>query len=128
MRSRVPAYSPIAPTHIARAFTEAEMPEERVRSLILALLQSPMVAEAAMEIETRLRRPLEPQDLWYEFGGGSVPEAELDKITRKKYPTSAKFAADDNEGDLTWLHVCKAHLVILKNAQAPDAGWGKEAA
>ena len=91
---RADAFAPTAPSHLARAFDGAEMPEERVRMLILALLESPLVAEAAKEVEARLGRKLEPQDLWYEFGGGSVPEAELDAITRKKYPTAAKFAAD----------------------------------
>jgi DNA transposition AAA+ family ATPase len=46
-------------------------------------------------------------------------------IERLRY--AAKFAADD-EADLAWQHVCKAHLVIQKNAQSPDTGWGKEAA
>ena len=79
---RADAFAPTAPSHLARAFDGAEMPEERVRGLILALLESPMIAEAAKEVEVKLGRKLEPQDLWYEFGGGSVPEAELDAITR----------------------------------------------
>ena len=87
-------YSPIAPTHIARAFEGAEMPEARVRSLLLAVLESPLIARAAKEVEAKLGRKLEPQDIWYEFGGGDVPEAELDKETRKRYPTAAAFAKD----------------------------------
>lgn len=87
-------YAPTAPTRLARAFAEAEMPEARVRSLIVALLSSPSVGKAAAEIERRLGRKLEPQDLWYEFGGGELPEAELDAATRKRYPTPAAFKAD----------------------------------
>lgn len=87
-------YSPVAPTHIARAFEGAEMPEARVRSLLLAVLESPLIARAAKEVETKLGRKLEPQDIWYEFGGGDVPEAELDKETRKRYPNAAAFAKD----------------------------------
>ncbi len=87
-------YSPIAPTHIARAFEGAEMPEARVRSLLLAVLESPLIARAAGEVKAKLGRPLEPQDIWYEFGGGDVPEAELDKETRKRYPTAGAFAKD----------------------------------
>jgi hypothetical protein len=90
----IDAYSPIAPTLIDRAFEYAEMPEERVRALLVAILESPATADAAKEIERRLGRPLEPHDIWYEFGGGSVPEAELDAVTRKKYPTADAFAAD----------------------------------
>ncbi|MBZ0238345.1 MAG: hypothetical protein K8M05_38895, partial [Deltaproteobacteria bacterium] len=85
---------PIAPTYLDRAFTAAEMPEERVRALIVALLESPLAAEAAKEIAGKLGRPLAAQDLWYEFGGGDVPEAELDAETRRRYPTAAAFAAD----------------------------------
>ena len=91
---RADPYAPVAPTALARAFEEAEMPEERVRSLILAVLESPLIAQAAKEVERRLGRPLEPHDLWYEFGGGAVPEAELDAITKKRYPTAEAFAKD----------------------------------
>ncbi len=87
-------YSPVAPTHIARAFEGAEMPEARVRSLLLAVLESPLIGRAAKEVEAKLGRKLEAQDIWYEFGGGDVPEAELDKETRKRYPTAGAFAKD----------------------------------
>lgn len=87
-------YSPIAPTAIERAFDAAELPEARVRALLVEVIGSPLVAEVAREAERRLGRKLEPHDLWYEFGGGTVAEAELDAITRKRYPTAAAFAAD----------------------------------
>lgn len=87
-------YSPTAPTHIARAFEGAEMPEPRVRELLLAVIESPLIAQAAKEIEAKLGRKLEPQDIWYEFGGGTIPEADLDKETRKRYPNAAAFAKD----------------------------------
>jgi hypothetical protein len=87
-------FSPIAPSHIARAFDQAELPEERVRALLVEILESPHAAAAAKEIEQRLGRKLEPQDLWYEFGGGKTAEAELDAITKKKYPTAEAFAKD----------------------------------
>jgi len=87
-------YSPIAPTHIARAFESAEMPESRVRALLLEILESPLIGQAAKEVEAKLGRKLEPQDLWYEFGGGTVPEAKLDAETRRRYPTAAAFAKD----------------------------------
>jgi hypothetical protein len=62
--------------------------------MLTDVLGSPLVAELAKEAERRLGRKLEPHDLWYEFGGGSTPEAELDTVTRAKYPTAAAFAAD----------------------------------
>ncbi|MBA3456204.1 MAG: hypothetical protein H0T42_24100 [Deltaproteobacteria bacterium] len=87
-------FSPIAPTRIARAFEGAELPEERVRAMLVELLESPLAADAAREIERRLKRPLEPHDLWYEFGAGGTAESELDALTRKRYPTAQAFAAD----------------------------------
>ncbi len=87
-------FSPIAPTRMDRAFEGAELSEERVRGMLVEILESPLAAEAAKEIERRLARKLEPHDLWYEFGAGGTAETELDAITRKKYPTAAAFAAD----------------------------------
>jgi hypothetical protein len=87
-------FSPLAPTLIERAFTDAEIPEDRVRALLVEVLASPLTADVAKQIEQRLGRPLEPHDLWYEFGGGDVAESELDAATRKRYPTAAAFATD----------------------------------
>jgi len=87
-------YAPLAPTYLERAFEAAELPEDRVRALLTDVLESPLTAAAAAEIQRRLGRALEPHDLWYEFGGGDVPEAELDALTRPRYPTADAFAAD----------------------------------
>ncbi len=91
---RADRFAPVAPTHIARAFDDAEMPEERVRALLVEVLESPLVARVGAEAERRLGRKLEAQDIWYEFGGGDVAEAELDKATRRRYPKAEAFAAD----------------------------------
>jgi hypothetical protein len=53
-------YAPTAPTHLARSFAAAEMPEPRVRELIVSILSSPNVALAAAEIERRLGRQARP--------------------------------------------------------------------
>ncbi|HVV85976.1 MAG TPA: hypothetical protein VHE35_23110 [Kofleriaceae bacterium] len=91
---RADAYAPTAPTYLDRAFADARLPEERVRGLIVELLESPLAADAAREIKARLGRDLEPEDLWYEFGGGTLPERELDAETRRRYPDADAFAAD----------------------------------
>lgn len=91
---RADPFAPNAPTALARTFGAAEMPEERVRSLITTILETPAVAGVAREIESRLGRKLGPQDIWYKFSGGGIPEAELDAETSKRYPTSQAFAAD----------------------------------
>ncbi|MCK6547967.1 hypothetical protein L6R52_19100 [Myxococcota bacterium] len=94
---KVDVHVPIAPTQIARAFElQREIPEERVEGMFKELLESPMVAEIAKIIEARLGRKLEPQDLWYNGfqARGKFSEADLDAITKKKYPTKDAFAAD----------------------------------
>ncbi len=90
----VDRYSPIAPTEMDRAFTAAELPEVRVRGMLVEILESPLAAKAAKEIEAKLARPLEPTDLWFDFNAGGTPETELDVLTRKRYPTAAAFEKD----------------------------------
>jgi hypothetical protein len=87
-------FSPIAPTRMARAFDAAELPEARVRGMLVEILESPLAVQAAKEMEQKLGRKLEPFDLWYEFGAGGTPESDLDKVTRKRYPTATAFAKD----------------------------------
>ena len=90
-------YSPAAPSHIARRFEEdRELPEARVEKMLVEVLSSPLMPRVAALIESRLRRPLEPFDIWYNGfrPRGTYTEAQLDGITRRKYPTAAAFAAD----------------------------------
>jgi hypothetical protein len=90
-------FSPVAPTAIARSFElQRELPEDRVKALFVEVLSSPLVARVGAQIEKRLGRRLEPQDLWYSGFQvrGRFQEAELDQLTRKRYPTPAAFAAD----------------------------------
>jgi hypothetical protein len=90
-------YSPSEPTLIARSFELGrQIPEQRVKGLLTQVLASSQVSKVAAVIQSRLGRPLEPQDLWY---NGFQPrarmsDAELDPICRKRYPTPAAFAAD----------------------------------
>jgi len=90
-------YSPTAPTHIARRFEEdRELPEARVEQMLVEVLSSPLVPEVGKLIEARLGRRLEPFDVWYNGfkPRGAYSEAQLDEITRRKYPTADAFAAD----------------------------------
>ena len=90
-------YSPTAPTLIARRFNEnREIPEARVREMLVQVVSSPLASEVAKLIEKRLGRPLEPFDIWYNgFRAKSAysPE-ELDKIVSQKYPTAEAFEND----------------------------------
>jgi hypothetical protein len=90
-------YVPTAPSHLARKFeVERELPEARVVALLEEVLGSPEVQATAALVRQRLGRPLEPHDVWY--SGFRPPadrsEAELDALTRARYPTAASFAAD----------------------------------
>ena len=90
-------FSPTAPTLIARRFEEnREIPEARVREMLVAVLSSPLVPRVAALIEKRLGRKLEPFDVWYNGfrPRGAYTEAQLDDIVRKKYPTAEAYEKD----------------------------------
>lgn len=90
-------YSPTAPTHICRSFDIGrEIPEERVKKMFEDLLTSDMAKEIARLIKKRLGRELQPFDIWYNGfkARGTYTEAELDKITKAKYPTTSAYAKD----------------------------------
>jgi hypothetical protein len=90
-------YSPTAPTFIARQFDIArEIPEERFVAMMEEVLTSPLAPRLAKLIQARLGRPLEPFDLWYDGfrPRAKHPEAELDALTRKKYPTAEAYKSD----------------------------------
>jgi hypothetical protein len=94
---RADPYSPTAPTLIARRFDEdREIPEARVRAMLEQVLTSPLVPQVAKLIESRLKRPLEPFDVWYSgFRPGSqYTEAQLDEMVAKKYPTAQAYQQD----------------------------------
>jgi hypothetical protein len=90
-------YSPTAPTLMDRRFEEnREIPEKRVAEMFEQVLSSPLVPRVAAVIRQRLGRPLEPFDIWYSGfkTTGAYTEAQLDEITRKKYPSPKAFDDD----------------------------------
>jgi hypothetical protein len=60
------------------------------------VLTSPLAPKVAALIEKRLGRTIEPFDIWYAGfqARGQYSEAELDAITRKKYPTPEAYHQD----------------------------------
>ncbi|HEX3583114.1 MAG TPA: hypothetical protein VH087_15200 [Thermoanaerobaculia bacterium] len=87
-------YSPEDPNPISRRFNDGDsIPEARVRAMLEQVVSSPLVARVAKVIEKRLGRPLEPFDVWYNGfrPRGAYTEAQLDEITRKKYPTPEAY-------------------------------------
>jgi hypothetical protein len=90
-------YSPTAPTLIARRFDEnRQIPETQVREMLEAVLSSPLVPRVAALVESRLGRPLEPFDVWYNGfrPRGTRTEEQLDAIVKKKYPTAEAYQQD----------------------------------
>jgi hypothetical protein len=90
-------YSPTAPTLIARRFDEdREIPEQRVKAMLVEVVSSPLVRTVAQMIGKRLGRPLEPFDIWYNGfrAGATTPESELDSIVARRYPTADAYRRD----------------------------------
>jgi len=89
--------SPFAPTEMDRRFRlDYEIPEPRFRALLESIVSSPLVPKVATLVQQRLGRPLEPHDLWYAgfLARSRYPEAKLDALTRKRYPTPEAYAKD----------------------------------
>jgi hypothetical protein len=127
-------YDPAAPTEIARSFERGrELPEARVREMFEAVLSSPLFAEVGALVAARLGRPLEPFDIWYNGfrGGDAHPQAELDALTRERYPDAAAYEADIPR-QLTGLGFeparardIAAHIVV-QPARGSGHAWGAE--
>jgi hypothetical protein len=91
------AYNPFFPTYIKNQFeSNMEIPQPDVEKLFVELVSSPQVKQVASLIEKRLGRKLEPFDIWYDGfkARSTVNAADLDKITRKKYPNAEAFEKD----------------------------------
>jgi hypothetical protein len=91
------AYVPDDPSFIDRRFNVGrEIPERDVKALFEAVLTSPLGADVGRLISKRLGRPLEPFDIWYAGfkANAKHSEADLDALTKKRYPTPEAYAAD----------------------------------
>ena len=87
-------YYPGMPTLMDRRFNrDREIPESKVEALFTDLLSSPMIERIGKMIEERVGRPLLPFDIWYNGfkPKTTVPEAELDRVVSRAYPTPAAF-------------------------------------
>ncbi len=84
-------------TYIKRSFDGSmEIPQEEVETLFREYVGSPQVQKVAEIIEHRLGRELRPFDIWYDGfkARAAIPEADLDKITKKRYPDAEAFNKD----------------------------------
>ncbi len=90
-------YFPEYNTHILRSFESGrEISLKKVEEMYEELMSSPQVKRVAELIKKRLGRDLLPFDIWYTGfkKKSTLDEAELDKITKAKYPTPEAFEAD----------------------------------
>jgi hypothetical protein len=119
-------YSPTAPTLIARRFEEdREIPEARFKAMLEEVLASPHAAQVAKLIESRLGRPLEPFDIWYNGfrPRGTYTEAQLDEIVAKRYPTAEAYKKE-MPNLLVQLGFSKERAEYLANNIVVDAARG----
>jgi len=90
-------YYPDYKTHILRSFEGGrEISLKKVEEMYEELMSSEQVKQVANVIKKRLNRELLPFDIWYTGfrKKSTIDEAELDKITKAKYPTPEAFEAD----------------------------------
>ncbi len=119
-------YSPAYPTFIERKFEqEFELPQETVEKLFTEFVSSEQVRQVAALIEKRLGRKLQPWDIWYDgFKSRSfINEADLDKITMKKYP-NPKALKDDLSNILMKLGFSKDKALWISSRIEVDPSRG----
>ncbi len=83
--------------YIQRRFENSmEIPIEEVEELFKEYASSPLLREVAGLVSDRLGRELRPFDLWYNgfVGRAGISEAELDEITRSRYPDADALNRD----------------------------------
>lgn len=127
-------YTPLYPTYIDRAFSQSmEITQPEVEALFREFISSDAVKEVASLISERLGRNLRPYDIWYDGfkSRTGINEAELDEITRAKYPDPAALNAD-LPNILTKLGWDKetaeeiASKIVVDPARGAGHAWGAE--
>jgi len=127
-------YNPMFPTAMDRTFEESlEIPEKDVENLFVELLSSPIAKQVGELIAKRLGRPLEAFDIWYDGfkSRSTISPAELDAMTKKKYPTTQAFEKDiPNIYAKLGFTKDKAQFIASKIQVDPARGaghaWGSE--
>ncbi|HON19342.1 MAG TPA: hypothetical protein PK990_09290 [Salinivirgaceae bacterium] len=81
-------------TYIKRAFDDGmEITQEEVEKLFMEYVSSPLTKQVGELIASRLGRPLEPFDIWYDGfkSRSSMNQQLLDSKTQKLYPNPKRF-------------------------------------
>lgn len=88
---------PTLPGHPQRKFElERELTADAVEKIFADVLAADALKGAAVLVEKRLGRRLQPFDIWYNGFKvrGRIPEAELDRLVSQKYPDLKAFEKD----------------------------------
>ncbi|HYU31929.1 MAG TPA: hypothetical protein VEW48_07180 [Thermoanaerobaculia bacterium] len=92
----IDAFSPTAPTFVARRFErDRQMTVAEAEELLVSVLESQEVKDLGALIRKRLGRPLEPFDIWYAGfkSRGTHSEETLDRTVRERFPSLEAFQA-----------------------------------
>lgn len=127
-------FSPTAPTLIDRKFNEErELPEKRMREMLISIVSSPLAPRVAALVQQRLGRKLEPFDIWYSGfkAKQAYSEQELDQIVSKKYPTPEAFKQDipnilEKLGFARDRAQHVASKIVVDPARGSGHAWGAE--
>ena len=93
----VDAYSPQYPTYTERAFDQGmQLSEETIEKIFTEFVSSPTVKKVGTLISKRLKRKLQPFDIWYDGfkSRSTISQQELDSVLKIKYPTKEVFKKD----------------------------------
>lgn len=93
-RKAMDPFHPDMPTCIDRNFSGSmEVPQEEVEALFHQFLSSPLLGKVARVVKKRLGRKLAAYDIWYDGfkSRSSIPQDQLDAITRKRFPNARAF-------------------------------------
>ena len=90
-------YNPQYPTYIQRKFEqEMEIPQAELEKLFIDFITKPEIKQVAQLIQARLKRKLEPFDIWYDGfkPRSNISEDELTNKVRAKYKNVEDFQND----------------------------------
>lgn len=90
-------YNPQYPTCIQRAFDQGmQLSQESVEKIFTDFMSSATVKKVAVLISKKLKRKLQPFDIWYDGfkDRSTISQTELDSVVKAKYPTKDAFEKD----------------------------------
>jgi len=90
-------YAPTAPTYVDRRFDLGrQIPEQEVEQLLVSVLKSKEFRDIGKLISSRLGRPLQPFDIWYDGfkARGAYSQKQLDEIVGERYAAVEDFQKD----------------------------------